>query len=152
MGSFIKSKIVLEIEQIDRHINESKHIIAYCINNEPNYIEKSGLAMILHSFYHGVELVLLMIIKDKDTYKLEEHRWHKFIYNKAFEDTETRTQILRDELKEILKNLMNFRHLARNSYAYNYDWNKMKNLVLQLESTWDIVKQDLNNFLEVHYE
>ena len=51
LDNSIIQKINFEIQQIDGNINSSKPLIDLCGIKEPDFVEKCGIAMILHSFY-----------------------------------------------------------------------------------------------------
>jgi hypothetical protein len=108
-------KITFEINQIDQLINESKPLFDLCKLKEPDFVERCGIALILQSFYNGVENILLLIIKHKDASLPNGTKWHKELFFKAFEKTENRTNILRDELKIHLNDYLEFRHFVRHS-------------------------------------
>jgi hypothetical protein len=55
LDSGIIQKITFEINQIDQLINESKPLFDLCKLKEPDFVERCGIALILQSFYNGIE-------------------------------------------------------------------------------------------------
>jgi hypothetical protein len=51
----LKVKVLFEISQIDKLIGDSKPLFDLCKLKTPDFIEMSAAAMILHSFYNGIE-------------------------------------------------------------------------------------------------
>jgi hypothetical protein len=96
LDSAITQKILLEIEQIDELIDESSLLFDLCKIREPNFVERCGIALILHSFYNGIENIISMIIKNKDSVLPNGIKWHKELFVKAFEKTENRSQVFKD--------------------------------------------------------
>ena len=143
-------KIFFEINQIDKLLDEAKPCIEACEITEPDFVERCGLALILQSFYNGIELILLMVFKPTDHFLQNQTRWHKALLSNAFESKDNQTQLLRDELRVLLNDYLKFRHLARHTYGFQLKWDEMKMLVFNLEKTWEIVKSDLMNFMDRH--
>ena len=148
MDSVTSQKIQFELEQIDELINESRPLFDLCKIKEPDFVEKCGIAMILHSFYNGVENILLLIIKNKDSSLPNGIKWHKELFAKAFERNENRPSIFREELKISLNEYLQFRHFVRHSYGFQLKWGKMKNMFFNMNTMWENIKIDINNFIE----
>jgi len=53
--------------QLDNNLSNEVDLVDLCKIKEPDYVEKCGVSMILHLFYNGIENVLLLIIKNKDS-------------------------------------------------------------------------------------
>jgi hypothetical protein len=148
LDSAITSKILFEIGQIDRLLSESSPLVNLCKVKEPDYVEKCGGAMILHSFYNGIESVLLLITKNKDVTVPKGVGWHKELLDNAFENTENRTRIFREELRDPLMDYLKFRHFIRHSYGFQLKWEDMKDKLLGMDTVWQEVKEDINTFIE----
>jgi len=141
-------KILFEIEQIDELIHESSPLFDLCKIKEPDFVERCGIAMILHSFYNGIENILLLIIKNKDLNLPNGIKWHKELFAKAFEATENRSEIFRGDLKESLNDYLQFRHFVRHSYGFQLKWEKMKNMLFGIDIMWKNIKDDINMFIK----
>ena len=148
MDSIITQKVLFEIDQIDDHINSSGPLFNLCKIKEPDYIEKCAIAMILHSFYNGIENILLLIIKNKDSNLPNGIRWHKELLNKAFEKTDNRAKIFRTELNIPLNEYLKYRHFVRNTYGFQLKWEDMKTMLFDLHVLWNNIKEDLKIFIE----
>ena len=148
MDNSIIQKIAYEIEQIDENMNASQPLLDLCKIKEPDFVEKCGIAMILHSFYNGIENILLIIIKNTDSNLPNGLKWHKDLLHKAFEQTENRSKIFRDELKMSLNEYLRFRHFVRHAYGFQLKWEDMRVILSEMKSVWEKVKEDLKLFLE----
>ena len=148
MDNTISQKIQFEIEQIDELINESSPLFDLCKIKEPDFVERCGAAMIVHSFYNGIENILVLIIKNKDSTLPNGIRWHKELFDMAFEETENRTQIFKEELKLPLNEYLQFRHFVRHSYGFQLKWAKMKNLLFDMNMVWEKAKENINSFIK----
>jgi hypothetical protein len=59
----IKEKIEYEISRIKKLIGDAKPLFDLCKLKEPDFIEITASAQILHSFYNGVESVVILFLK-----------------------------------------------------------------------------------------
>ena len=148
MDNAVTKKILYEIEQIEENISASSLLIDLCKIKEPDFVEKCGISMILHSFYNGIENVMLLIIKNKDSSTPDGIKWHKELLNRAFEKTGERTEIFREEFKVPLNEYLRFRHFVRHAYGFQLKWEDMKPLLFNMNVIWEKLKEDINIFLK----
>ena len=152
MDNATTQKILFEIEQIDELIGSSSPLFNLCKIREPDFVEKCGIALILHSFYNGIENITSLIIKASDSVLPNGIKWHKELFAKAFEKTENRYQIFREELRVPLNDYLQFRHFVRHSYDFQLKWEKMKNMLFDMNMIWENTKEDINTFIKNNYE
>jgi hypothetical protein len=144
----LQKKINAEIENIERLLIESKPLFDLCKIKTPDFIEASAAALTLHSFYNGIESILLLIGKNIDEKIPHGNEWHTVLFNDAFESNNKRTNIFREEIKIKLKEYLSFRHFIRHAYGYVIDNIKLKPLLENVENTWIKIKEDINIFYE----
>jgi len=63
LDKILETKILFEISQIDKLINDCKPLLDLCNLKRPDFIEMSAVAMVLHSFYNGIENILIFLFK-----------------------------------------------------------------------------------------
>jgi hypothetical protein len=148
LDSAIIQKIQFEIEQINELLDEASPLFNLCRTREPDFVEKCGIALILQSFYNGIEKIMLLIMKNKDMELPNGIKWHKELFDNAFKETKNRTYIFREELYEELNDYLQFRHFVRHTYGFQLKWGKMKNLLFDTNTLWEIIKEDINIFIE----
>jgi len=68
LDEILKKKAVFEISQIDKLINDSKPLLDLCRLEEPDLIEMSAAALMLHSFYNGIENILDKVKRDINSF------------------------------------------------------------------------------------
>jgi hypothetical protein len=144
----VKQKILFEISQIDEVIDSTKLLRDLCKIRVPDIIEKSAVALLLQSFYNGIENILIIIVKYFDGKLPNNSKWHKELLGKAFEESEKHKQIFRDDIKIILNDYMSMRHFIRHTYGFRLDWEQMQELTNGIDNIWIMVKDDLNKFIE----
>jgi len=142
-------KTEFEISQIDKLLNESKPLLEFCKLKKPDFIEMSAAALLLHSFYNGIENILKLIIKFYDTEIPNDTKWHTELLERAFVPNENRREIFNIELREKMEEYLKFRHFVRHAYGFQLDWERMEDLVLGIENNWEKVKNNLNVFIQI---
>jgi hypothetical protein len=142
LDEIVKIKIEHEILRIDKSLEDVKPLLDLCKIKEPDIIEMTAAAQVLHSFYNGVESVILLFFKYKNETLPNDTRWHKTLFEMAFGTNSKGIKIIRDDIKKKLENYLTFRHLIRHSYSSELDWNRMGPLIKEIEDIWKIIKID----------
>jgi len=143
----IKEKIDYEISKINKLLSEGKPLIDLCKKNkELDFIYKSAAGSFLHSFYNGIESIILLILKSMPENIPNDTQWHKKLLDRAFEATEERPALFNNENKKQLEDYMRFRHLFRHTYEYELDPIKLIYLINGVEKLWENIKNDINIF------
>ena len=148
MNNGLKAKILFEISQIDKLLNDSKPLLNLCKTKIPDFIELSACAMVLHSFYNGIENILILIFKHYDKQLPNSSKWHIELLDKAFVMDENRKQIFSNDLQKQLDEYLRFRHFVRHAYGFQLEWERMENLINEIENFWGNIKININNFIE----
>jgi hypothetical protein len=147
-----KAKILYEISRIDKLLDDSSPLINLCKLKEPDYIEVTAMAQILHSFYNGIESIIIFILKNINEKLPNDYKWHKTLLEISFGQNTRYIKIFRDEIKNILNDYLNFRHFIRHSYSSELKWKDMEQLTKNIEELWIIIKEDFNNFINNYSE
>jgi hypothetical protein len=144
----LKTKLLFEIAQEDKLLNDSKPLLDLLTVKTPDFIEMSAGAMVLHSFYNGIENMLVLICKHYDDQLPNSNKWHMELLEKAFESTKNRKQILSNESQKKLEEYLKFRHFVRHSYGFQLEWERMEDLINGITIFWETIKKDIHNFIE----
>jgi hypothetical protein len=147
LNNGLQKKIEFEMEQINRLLNEAEPLLILCRTKTPDFMEMSAAALCLHSFYNGIENILLLIIKQENLNIPEGEKWHRKLFERAFEPTAASPAIFRGEIKETLSEFLKFRHFVRHAYGFKLKWVEMEDLVNGAEKLWGILKEDINSFI-----
>jgi len=140
-------KIIFEMSEIDKLLNEVEPLLLLCKQRNPDLIETMASAAVLHSFYNGLENIFFHIAKDYDNSIPDGIKWHK----KLLEQMRTginRKPVLSQENYQKLNEYLIFRHFFRHAYSYRLDWDEMKELLLNIENVWADVKAEITDFLK----
>jgi len=143
-----KTKIEHEISRIDKSLEDAKPLLDLCKLKEPDFVERAASAQILHSFYNGVESIIVLLFKHMDVKLPNDLRWHKTLLEMAFGTNSQNTKIFTNDIKKKLDDYLSFRHLIRHSYGSELKWDEMGPLIKEIEDIWKIVKTDFEKFIE----
>lgn len=58
----LRKQIAVERELLNRLLDDHRPLLEKCVRAEPNRIELSALAAMLHSFYSGVENIFKRVV------------------------------------------------------------------------------------------
>jgi len=143
-----KIKIEHEISRIDKSLSDVKPLLNLCKIKDPDIIEMTAAAQVLHSFYNGIESVLVLFFKYKNEKLPNDMKWHKTLFEMAFGTNSQNIKIINDEIKRKLEKYLLFRHFIRHSYCSELNWNEMKPLIIEIDNIWKIAKNDFKEFIE----
>jgi hypothetical protein len=78
--------------------------------------------------------------------------WHRELLSRMKTSTPNRPALLpealHDSLNDSLNEYLRFRHVFRNAYSFDLDWQKMSPLVLRLEATFQQLEKALDEFIK----
>ena len=148
MDNNLKEKIEHEISRINELFNSGKSLLDLCKLKEPDFTEASAVGSFLQSFYNGIESIISLIFKGMGENIPDDSHSHKKLFEKAFEHTEKRSVIFKDEYKEQLVEYLAFRHFFRHSYGSEFDWKRLKPLIKGVEKLWKKLEKDINKFIK----
>ena len=148
MDEVIKIKINHEISRIDKSLGDVRPLLDLCKIKEPDIIEMTAAAQVLHSFYNGVESIIVLFFKYMNEKLPNDLSWHKTLLEMAFGTNSQNIKIFNDEIKKKLEKYLLFRHFIRHAYSSELDWNVMEPLVKEIEDIWQMVKTNFKTFME----
>ena len=137
-----------EREQLRRLLAGIQPLLSKTRDTAPNEIELSALAAVLHSFYTGVENIFMRVAIELDGEPVTGEAWHRDLLKRMTTPARHRPGLLSSELHDALLEYLRFRHVFRNAYAFDLDWEKMSHLVLQLSETLHKLEMALDVFIE----
>jgi uncharacterized protein (UPF0332 family) len=144
----VKTKIGYEISRIEKLITDAKPLFDLCKIREPDFIEITATAQILHSFYNGVESVIVLFFKNYGEKLPNDIHWHKSLFEMAFGNNSKNLKIINADIKEKLEEYLSYRHFIRHSYSSELKWNEMASLVKELDIIWEEVKMNFEMFMQ----
>jgi len=105
------------------------------------------LAEILTNFYTCLETIFLRISQFFEN-SLRKDRWHQDLLEKMTLSIENlREAVISDSAAKHLAEFLRFRHFRRYYFTFEYDPDRLEMLRIKYETTFLMVKSDLNRFL-----
>jgi hypothetical protein len=151
MNSFAWDKFrkqqAAEREQLQRLLSRIQPLLTKCRDTAPTEIELSALAATLHSFYTGVENIFNRVAVEIDGEPVRGEVWHRELLLRMKAPAAGRPELLSEELHDTFNEYLRFRHVFRNAYSFDLDWQKMSPLVLRLEKTFQQLERALDEFV-----
>ena len=138
-----------EISRIDKSLSDFSPLLNLCkIKEKPDIVEITAAAQVLHSFYNGVESIIVLIFKTIGERLPNDYKWHKTLLEMAFGANSKNIKILDDDIKKKLGDYLSFRHFVRHSYSSELDWKIMGPLIIEIEKMWETIKISFKIFME----
>jgi hypothetical protein len=144
----IRDQIEFEIEEIESLFELYKEELSD-IKQKPGLFELTAFAGILHSFYNGLEKVLLIIAKNIDKKLPTDSRWHKSLLEEMAKENESRSAVLSEEMKEQLLDYLGFRHFFRHAYSFHLEWEEMEILIKSMREVWQKFRSEILSFMNI---
>jgi hypothetical protein len=140
--------IETEIKRIERLIENYAPLLKKAKTEKPNFVQLGSLAMLLHSFYNGLENVFIRIAKEIDGKMPKGEAWHSQLLEQMTRPTGKRTQtVLSNDTYRDLEEYLGFRHFSRHAYAFDLDWQLMKDLVRRIEDVKEKTMGEIKSFI-----
>lgn len=141
-----RRKTELELELLDRLVDDHRELLASSREDEPGRTELLALSALLHSFYTGIENVFKRIALEIDRSLPAGYRSHSDLLVQMARTNENRKAVISDELRLRLGEYMDFRHVFRHAYSFDLSWRKMAGLVAGCGQTLDLVRTAVETF------
>ncbi len=90
----IKSQIQFQIQQINRLFGTYGPLLKECREKDPDLVEITAIASVLHSFYNGIENIFAIIAKKIDNSVFHGDQWHKKLLSEMAKKTEKRNAVI----------------------------------------------------------
>ena len=148
MDEIVKIKVEHEISRIEKLFNDVKPLLDLCKIKDPDIIEMTAAAQVLHSFYNGVESIIVLFFKYKNEKLPNDIKWHKTLFEMAFGNNSQSLKIFDGVIKKNLEQYLLFRHFIRHAYSSELDWNEMGPLIKEIEDMWKLIKNDFEMFIK----
>jgi hypothetical protein len=138
-----------ELGKIENLLTRYEPLLLKIKSQEPDFIEINALAMLLHSFYNGLENIFKRIAGKIDGQMPSGERSHvELLEQMAHPSNHRKDKLLSDETYKDLKKYLGFRHFSRHAYSFDLKRDLMKDLILRID---EIIKRsitEIRTFIE----
>jgi hypothetical protein len=145
---YIIEDIEVEIKRIEKLLKDYEPLLKRTEAQRPDIIEMGSLAMLLHSFYNGLENIFTRIARKVDGELPGGEGWHRQLLRQMATETEERKLVVLSESTcQDLEEYLGFRHFSRHAYAFDLDWELMEDLVERLSAVKQRVLDEIRSFI-----
>ena len=107
-----------------------------------------SLALKLHNFYTGYERLFALIAVDVNGGVPRSPDWHRrLLKSMSLEIPGIRPAVISKHTEPNLQEYLSFRHLVRNIYGFELNFDRMKRLIEELPEVVKVIDQEINTFL-----
>jgi hypothetical protein len=146
--AILRANIGRELENLERLVAEAEEWRPR-LSDWPNTVRVRTAGGILHDFYCGVERIFRHIAIRIDEDLPGDADWHIQLLQRMTMDIETiRPAVLDRETAQQLDEYLRFRHLFRNIYGFDLEWERCRQLLDDLPTTFKRLLQRLVDFDE----
>jgi hypothetical protein len=142
----VEEQVAVEEAQIAHLFVAYQAAIRKSSQQEPDFIERSALAVMLHSFYTGIENIFKRIALEIDGNLPSGYASHSDLLAAMARSNPNRPPVISETLRVRLSAYLSFRHVFRHAYSFQLEWDKMRDLVLQSQMTWQQLHSELDRF------
>ncbi|MDP2898827.1 MAG: hypothetical protein Q8Q12_20000 [bacterium] len=94
MSDRLRREIAIERELLNRLLVNHRELMERCAEREPDSVEISALAAMLHSFYTGLENAFKRVAVHLDRALPEGPAWHSRLLERMAEPTQQRRSVI----------------------------------------------------------
>ncbi len=134
---------------MNRLRGEMENYLGKVEGDPPQKYELRVIGGILHDFYTCLERIFHKIALKVDGEVPAGDSWHADLLRQmGLEIPELRVAVIDDALEGKLREYLRFRHVFRNVYGFELDWDRFHDLVEEFEKTAANVRTQLEVFLQ----
>jgi hypothetical protein len=108
-----------------------------------------GVALNLHGFYAGIEKIFEDIARTLEKDIPDGSGWHQdLLLQMTAELSPIRPPVISEDTRDCLDEYRGFRHVVRNVYTFNLHASRLQELTKGVQSCYEAVTGDLENFID----
>jgi hypothetical protein len=144
----LREQAELELNRLRKLANVNSGLLAKAKADPSETAYAMAIGGLAHPFYNGVENLFRRIALEMGGSLPEGSNWHKELLEAMSRPTPSRPAVISNDLKELLSKYLSFRHLFRNIYLYDLDWEQLEPLSENLEKTRERLEAEISVFFE----
>ena len=148
MWNELDKQVRVERQQLRQLLETHRPLLHKCSGMEPDAIELSALAAMLHAFYTGIENIFKRIEVELGEELPRGDGWHRQLLGAMTRHGRSRPPVISPSLEEALRDYLSFRHVFRQAYTFQLKWARMSRLVLECDATLGRLERELDAFLK----
>ena len=134
-----------EFQKIKTEIAEAKSRLS---TGEPTTFDLYAVGGILHDVYQGVENICSYIAKEIDRHVPVGATSHSDLLEQMTRRIpQTRPAVIQPQTAQLLHEYRKFRHVARHTYGFKFDWSLIKPLLIDVDEAIRAFVADIEKFV-----
>lgn len=146
LESIVAARILTDLQRLDRSVIEIEHGLHASTMSEHRRFILGGVALALQGMYSGLERTFQLIAEEIDHATPRGDRWHQQLLKRMASETERRSAVVSETSAAHLNEMLEFRHVIRNIYAYELDYDRVEALAREFGSWFATIRLDLLRF------
>lgn len=143
----LKARIENDLESLQSVYLEGERFAGLFSRQTPDSLALRGLSSVLHDFYTGLERVFEHVAETIEGGLPGGLQWHRdLLEDMGTPIADIRPAVLRAETVKVLNEYLRFRHLFRNIYGHELQWERIQPPLTGLGEVWSPAKADLEVF------
>jgi len=135
------------LDSIRQLKEEYDHFWDHLEEDELDVYQKAVIGYFLHNFYNACESIFMTIYRFFEN-DLDPRQWHKSLLRRMKLDIEeVRPAVISEELYEVLNDFRAFRHVFRNLYSFELDWQREKVVADRFDTAVDGLQKEIEDFI-----
>jgi hypothetical protein len=140
--SELRELIDIDVNETEITLSNISELLEICKSRDPTVHELAAFGTYIQNVYTGFENILSRLAKYKNVPIPERPDWHASLL-RMFSDPPSPGLpiIIRGELADRIGEYRGFRHLFNNRYASHLDWDKLRPLAINAQSTFEALHE-----------
>jgi hypothetical protein len=142
-------------ERIGSELEEIEHVVQRAEEGWRRFQESldeyylDGVALNLHGFYTGLERIFERVASTLDGAKPTGENWHFVLLQQMSREVKNfRPAVISEAVRLQLNEFRGFRHVVRNAYTFNFESDKVADLLDKLRPLFAQVQAELLAFAQ----
>lgn len=142
----VKSEVLNEVKNLKK-IEQDLKKWKTLHNKSRDSFDLRAAGSLLQDFYTCIERIFERVARELNGGIPVGEDWHReLLYDMALSIEKVRPAVTTERLKQILNKYLKFRHLFRNIYGFELNWERMKFLVEELSDTLRSFEKEISVF------
>ena len=141
----LAERLRVELQTLERVVERAEGALSRAtqqVDDQDYFL--AAAALDLHGFYAGIERLFELIAREVDRSLPAGRHWHRnLLAQMVLEAPGVRPAALSSETRSSLTDYLEFRHVVRNVYTFNFKPERVAELIRGLRPAFDLARHDL---------
>ena len=145
----VSVRIREEVARLDQVMEAMGEALALYDTQGQDVVTTHWVGGLVHDLYTGIEKAFRVVSPDLNGLSPASDTWHRdLLHSMTLDLPGFRPPVIRASVESRLLELLKFRHLYRNLYAFRLRWDRVRELATDAASLWPEIRSDLLSFAD----